>query len=62
MTTASPRGLYATFAVAVLLTAALTALLLRPVAALEPLRDATFELDEPPAASASPPQGGSARP
>jgi hypothetical protein len=62
MTMAATRGLYVTFAAAVLLAMALTLLLVRPFGALKPLRDATFELDEPQTASASPKQGDKARP
>jgi hypothetical protein len=51
----TPRGLYVTFAVTSLVAVALAVLLGRPGRSLTPLRNTTFELDEPaPATPASP--------
>jgi hypothetical protein len=43
----TPRGLYVTFAVMALVALALTVLLGRRDPTLKPLRNTTFELDEP---------------
>ena len=45
--TTSPRGLYLTLVITVLVTAALGALLLRPDSPLKPGLDTTFEPESP---------------